>query len=415
VQGKRILLIVGGGIAAYKSLELVRRLKERGASVRAILTRGGAEFVTPLSLSVLTEDKAFTDLFDLKDEAEIGHIRLSREADLVVVAPATADLLAKMAHGLADDLASTVLLATEKQVLAAPAMNVRMWQHPATQRNLATLKRDGILFVGPDEGEMACGEFGPGRMAEPEAILAAIERALGADAPSLRTQATPLRSLAGRHVLITSGPTQEPIDPVRYIANRSSGKQGHALARAAAALGADVTLISGPVSLPDPQGVRVVKVETAHEMLAATLEALPADIAIFAAAVADWRAADTAEQKLKKQNQIEAELKLALNPDILATVAKPGPNRPRLVIGFAAETENLIENAKAKRQAKNAEWIVANDVWPGTGAMGGDDTQVHLVTARGVEDWPPLSKDETAARLLARAADALLAMRPAAE
>ena len=417
MQGKRILLIVGGGIAAYKSLELVRRLKERGAGVRAILTKGGAEFVTPLSLSVLTEEKAYTELFDLKDEAEIGHIRLSREADVIVVAPATADLLAKMAHGLADDLASTVLLATDKQVLAAPAMNLRMWQHHATQRNLATLKSDGILFVGPDEGEMACGEFGPGRMAEPEAILAAIERALGGSVPGSapRAQATPLRSLTGRHVLITSGPTQEPIDPVRYIANRSSGKQGHALARAATALGADVTLISGPVALPDPQGVRVIRVETAHEMLAATLAALPADIAIFAAAVADWRVADAAEQKLKKQNQIEAELKLALNPDILATVAMPGPRRPRLVIGFAAETENLIENAKAKRLSKGADWIVANDVWPGTGAMGGDATQVHLVTASGVEDWPAMSKDETAARLLARAGEALLAKRPAAE
>lgn len=412
MNGKRILLIVGGGIAAYKSLELVRRLKERGASVCAILTRGGAEFVTPLSFVVLTEERAFTELFDLKDEAEIGHIRFSREADLIVVAPATADLLAKMAHGLADDLASTVLLATDKPVLAAPAMNVRMWQHQATQRNLATLRADGILFVGPDEGEMACGEFGPGRMAEPQPILNAIERALGADGPASRAQ---VRSLFGRRVLITSGPTQEPIDPVRYIANRSSGKQGHALARAAAALGAEVTLISGPVALADPQGVRVVKVETAHEMLAATLAALPADIAIFAAAVADWRAADEAQHKLKKQNQVEAELKLAVNPDILATVAKPGPKRPRLVIGFAAETENLIENAKAKRQAKNADWIVANDVWPGTGAMGGDDTQIHLVTASGVEEWPPLSKEETAARLLARAADALSAMRPAAE
>jgi phosphopantothenoylcysteine decarboxylase/phosphopantothenate--cysteine ligase len=415
VQGKRILLIVGGGIAAYKSLELVRRLKERGASVRAILTKGGAEFVTPLSLSVLAEDKTFTELFDLKDEAEIGHIRLSREADLIVVAPATADLLAKMAHGLADDLASTVLLAADKPVLAAPAMNVRMWRHPATQRNLAALKADGILFVGPDDGEMACGEFGPGRMAEPDAILAAIERALEAGQVRPAARPAPLRSLAGRRVLITSGPTQEPIDPVRYIANRSSGKQGHALARAAAALGAEVTLISGPVTLPDPEGVRMVKVETAHEMLAAALAALPADIAIFAAAVADWRAADTAEHKLKKRNQSEAELKLALNPDILATVAKPGPSRPRLVIGFAAETENLLQNAEAKRRAKNADWIVANDVWPGTGAMGGDDTQIHLVTAQGVEDWPPLSKEETARRLLARAADALLAMRPAAE
>jgi phosphopantothenoylcysteine decarboxylase/phosphopantothenate--cysteine ligase len=414
VQGKRILLIVGGGIAAYKSLELVRRLKERGASVHAIVTKGGAEFVTPLSLSVLTEEKALTDLFDLKDEAEIGHIRLSREADLIVVAPATADLLAKMAHGLADDLATAVLLATDKPLLAAPAMNVRMWQHPATRRNLATLQADGTHFVGPDEGEMACGEYGPGRMAEPQAILEAIASLLDAGVNSPRV--APLNaSLRGRHVLITSGPTQEPIDPVRYIANRSSGKQGHALARAAAALGAEVTLVSGPVALPDPPGVTVVKVETAHEMLAATLAALPADIVICAAAVADWRAADESPQKLKKQNQVEAELKLALNPDILATIAKPGPKRPRLVIGFAAETENLIENAVAKRRTKGADWIVANDVWPGTGAMGGDSTQVRLITAAGVEDWPPLSKDETAARLLARAADALSAMRSAAE
>lgn len=411
---KRILLIVGGGIAAYKSLELVRRLKERGASVRAIVTKSGAEFVTPLSLSVLTEEKAFTDLFDLKDEAEIGHIRLSREADLIVVAPATADLLAKMAHGLADDLATAVLLAADKQVLAAPAMNVRMWQHPATRRNLATLKADGIEFVGPDEGEMACGEYGPGRMAEPQAILETIAGLLeGSPSTPLTTRRG--AALRGRRVLITSGPTQEPIDPVRYIANRSSGKQGHALAKAAAALGAEVTLVSGPVALADPQGVTMVKVETAHEMLAATLAALPADIAICAAAVADWRAAEEAPQKLKKQNQTEAELKLALNPDILATIAKPGPKRPRLVIGFAAETENLVENALAKRRSKGADWIVANDVWPGTGAMGGDSTQVHLITSAGVEDWPPLSKDETAARLLARAADALTAMRSAAE
>ena len=415
VQGKRIILIVGGGIAAYKSLELVRRLKERGASVRAILTKGSAEFVTPLSLSVLTEEKAFTDLFDLKDEAEIGHIRLSREADLIVVAPATADLLAKMAHGMADDLATAVLLASDKRVLAAPAMNVRMWQHPATRRNMAMLRADGIAFVGPDEGDMACGEYGPGRMAEPPAILEAIASLLDArtSSPLAALRNGPLR---GRRVLITSGPTQEPIDPVRYIANRSSGKQGHALARAAAALGAEVTLVSGPVALPDPQGVRVVKVETAHEMLAATLAALPADIAICAAAVADWRAADEAPQKLKKERAgSEAQLKLAQNPDILATIAKPGPKRPRLVIGFAAETENLIENATAKRRNKGADWIVANDVWPGTGAMGGDMTQVHLITAAGVEDWPPLSKDETAARLLARAADALSALRSAAE
>ena len=417
MQGKRILLIVGGGIAAYKSLELVRRLKERGASLRAILTKGGAEFVTPLSLSVLTEEKAFTDLFDLKDEAEIGHIRLSRETDLVVVAPATADLLAKMAHGLADDLATAVLLAADKQVLAVPAMNMRMWEHPAMRRNMATLRADGIAFVGPEEGEMACGEYGLGRMAEPEAILAAIEHLLGdktsAGAMPLRARGTPLH---GRKVLITSGPTQEPIDPVRYIANRSSGKQGHALARAAAALGAEVTLVSGPVTLPDPEGVNVVKVDTAHEMLAATLAALPADIAICAAAVADWRAADEAPQKLKKQPDGSGpSLKLAANPDILATIAKPGAQRPQFVIGFAAETENLIENAKGKRLRKGADWIVANDVWPGTGAMGGDRTQVHLITAAGVEDWPPMSKDEMAARLLARAVDALSQIRSAAE
>jgi phosphopantothenoylcysteine decarboxylase/phosphopantothenate--cysteine ligase len=406
VQSKRILLIVGGGIAAYKSLELVRRLKERGASVRALLTKGGAEFVTPLSLSVLTEERAFTDLFDLKDEAEIGHIRLSREADIVVVAPATADLLAKMAHGIASDLATAVLLATDKPVLAAPAMNVRMWQHPATRRNRATLRTDGIVFVGPDEGEMACGEYGPGRMAEPQAILEAVMRMLGAKVAG---------PLSGRRVLITSGPTQEPVDPVRYIANRSSGKQGHALARAAAALGAEVTLVSGPVALPDPDGVTVVKVETAQEMLAAALAALPADIAICAAAVADWRAAEAATQKLKKEREVETVLKLARNPDILATIAKPGPNRPRLVIGFAAETENLRENAVAKRRAKGADWIVANDVSAGTGVMGGDRTQVHVVTETGIEAWPSLSKDETAERLMARAADALSALRLAAE
>ena len=413
MQGKRILLIVGGGIAAYKSLDLVRRLKERGASARAILTKGGAAFITPLSLSVLTEEKTFTELFDLKDEAEIGHIRLSREADLVVVAPATADLLAKMAQGLATDLASTVLLATDKTVLAAPAMNVRMWQHPATRRNLATLRQDGIRFVGPDEGEMACGEYGPGRMAEPQAIVAAIEKILGEGAEK-RAGATPIRSLAGMRVLITSGPTHEPIDPVRYIANRSSGKQGHALARAAVALGAEVTLVTGPVSLPDPDGVRVVRVETAEEMLAAALASLPADIAICAAAVADWRAAGATTQKLKKEGGATS-LRLTENPDILATLAKPGPKRPRLVIGFAAETENLIENASEKRIAKGADWIVANDVSPGTGVMGGDGTQIHVVTAAGVEDWPALSKDETAMRLLARAAATLAAKRPAAE
>jgi len=414
MNGKRILLIVGGGIAAYKCLDLVRRLKERGASVRAILTRGGAEFVTPLSLATLTEEKTYTELFDLKNEAEIGHIRLSREADLIVVAPATADLLAKMAHGLADDLASAVLLATDKTVLAAPAMNVRMWQNPATKRNLAALRSDGILFVGPDQGEMACGEYGPGRMAEPQAILSAIEEALIVEGTDKRAGATPLRSLLGRHVLITSGPTHEPIDPVRYIANRSSGKQGHALARAAASLGAEVTLVTGPVALPDPQGVRVVRVETADEMLFAALDSLPADIAICAAAVADWRAAGEAPEKLKKEGG-ETSLRLTETPDILANVARAGPNRPRLVIGFAAETENLIANATEKRRAKSADWIVANDVSPGTGVMGGDQTQIHLVTASGVEDWPPLSKEETARRLLARAAATLAAKRPAAE
>ena len=406
MQGKRILLIVGGGIAAYKSLELVRRLTERGASVRVILTSGGAEFVTPLSFSVLSGDKTFTDLFDLKDEAEIGHIRLSREADLVVVAPATADLLAKMATGLANDLASTVLLATDKRVLVAPAMNVRMWQHPATRRNVATLRADGIHFVGPDEGEMACGEYGPGRMTEPAAIADAIARLLS------EKQKGPL---SGRHVLITSGPTQEPLDPVRYIANRSSGKQGHALARAASEAGARVTLVSGPVTLPDPDGVRVIMVETAREMLDAVLDALPADIAICAAAVADWRATAEAAQKLKKEDGGDVSLTLAQNPDILATIAIPGPQRPDLVIGFAAETENVIDNAMGKRRAKGADWIVANDVSAGTGIMGGDRTTVHLVTGAGAEDWPPMSKDEMAARLLARAAGALSAVRSAAE
>jgi phosphopantothenoylcysteine decarboxylase / phosphopantothenate---cysteine ligase len=407
VQGKRILLIVGGGIAAYKSLELVRRLTEWGASVRVILTKGGAEFVTPLSFSVLSGEQCFTDLFDLKDEAEIGHIQLSRQADLVVVAPATADLLAKMATGLANDLAATVLLATDKRVLVAPAMNVRMWQHPATRRNVTTLRADGIHFIGPDEGEMACGEFGPGRMAEPDAIVQAIGRLLS------EKQKGPL---TGRHVLITSGPTHEPLDPVRYIANRSSGKQGHALARAALALGARVTLVSGPVSLPEPDGVAVVKVETAQEMLDASLEALPADIAVCAAAVADWRASAQAAQKLKKEDGAkQATLALAQNPDILATIAIPGPQRPELVIGFAAETENVLDHARAKRRAKGADWIVANDVSAATGIMGGDRTTVHLVTGAGTEDWPAMSKDEMAARLLARAAEALSSLRSAAE
>ena len=407
LPGKRILLIVGGGIAAYKALELVRRLRERGAAVRVVLTQGGAEFVTPLSFAVLSGEKAFTDLFDLKDEAEIGHIQLSREADLVVVAPATADLLAKVANGLASDLASTVLMATDKTVLVAPSMNVRMWEHPATLRNVATLRADGVRFVGPDEGDMACGEFGPGRMAEPEAIADAIERVL----PSAHGV-----SLAGRHVLITAGPTYEPIDPVRYIANRSSGKQGHALARAAKDMGAKVTLISGPTSLPDMPGVTTIKVETAADMLDAALAALPVDVAICAAAVADWRVANQAAQKLKKEEgQTGLNLALARNPDILATLSAPGTRRPTLVIGFAAETETIITHAQAKLSRKGADWIVANDVSPDTGIMGGDRTEVHLVSATGVEDWPATSKDEMAARLLTRAAEALHAMQLAAE
>ena len=419
MNGTRILLIVGGGIAAYKSLDLVRRFKERGASLRAILTSGGAEFVTPLSLSVLCEEKVFTDLFDLKDEAEIGHIRLSREADLVVVAPATADLLAKMAHGLAGDLATAVLLATDKPVLAAPAMNVRMWEHAATKRNIARLQEDGIHFIGPGEGEMACGEFGLGRMAEPMEIVEAATALLKSGGTAgLRVVSRTARgpSLRGRRVIVTSGPTHEPIDPVRYLANRSSGKQGHALARAAAALGAEVTLVTGPVALPAPAGVNVVTVETGEEMLAAVLKALPADIAICAAAVADWRAETEAAQKIKKQaGESGTTLKLERNPDILATLCSLGAKRPQLVIGFAAETENLIANATAKRAGKGADWIVANDVGPSTGIMGGDRTKVHLITGAGIEDWPEMRKEEMAERLLARAGETLAKLRPAAE
>ena len=404
MQSKRILLIVGGGIAAYKSLDLVRRLKERGGSVRAILTKGGAEFVTPLSLSVLSEEKVFTDLFDLKDEAEIGHIRLSREADLIVVAPATADLLAKMANGLADDLATAVLLATDKKVLAAPAMNVRMWQHAATRRNVARLREDGIVFVGPNEGEMACGEYGPGRMAEPGEIVDAIETLLGAKAAG---------PLAGRRVLITSGPTQEPIDPVRYIANRSSGKQGFAIAAAAQAAGADVVLIAGPVDLDDPAGVTVEHVESARDMLHRVEAALPVDIAIFAAAVADWRVANEGEQKLKKTSSGVPPLQLVENPDILATVSKLQQLRPPLVIGFAAETENLIDNAKAKLARKGCDWIVANDVSPASGVMGGDRNTVHLLARDRhgigvgikIESWPAMTKEQVATALVARIAN----------
>ena len=407
---KRILLIIGGGIAAYKCLDLIRRLRERGFGVRAIMTKAAAEFVTPLSVGALTNERVFTNLFDLDDEREIGHIRLSREADLIVVAPATADLLAKMAGGHADDLASCVLMATDKPVLAAPAMNPRMWLHPATQRNVAMLVADGIAFAGPESGEMAeRGEAGPGRLAETGVLVAAIERMLaGAGADG---------SLAGLHVLVTSGPTREPIDPVRYIANRSSGKQGHAIAAAAAAAGARVTLVSGPVALADPAGCEVVHVETAAEMLAAVRKALPAGIAFFAAAVADWRVEGAADQKIKKAASKGAEvpmLKLAENPDILKTIAGNAKQRPGLVVGFAAETTNVIGHAKAKLASKGCDWIVANDVSHGSGiggaaggVMGGDHNAVHLVTADGVESWPEMSKNEVAKRLVAAAAATL--------
>ncbi|WP_102226737.1 bifunctional phosphopantothenoylcysteine decarboxylase/phosphopantothenate--cysteine ligase CoaBC [Acidimangrovimonas sediminis] len=396
IAGKRVLLIVGGGIAAYKALELTRLLKKAGASVVPVLTRAGAEFVTPLTLSALAGEKLYSELFDLTDEAEMGHIELSRAADLLVVAPATADLMAKMATGQADDLASTLLLATDKRVLIAPAMNVRMWDHPATQRNLATLKGDGILTVGPNPGEMACGEFGPGRMAEPAEILAAIGAALS-DGP-----------LKGRHVVVTSGPTHEPIDPVRYIANRSSGAQGTALARALAGLGADVTFVTGPATVPPPQGVRVVKVETAREMLSAVEAALPAEAAIFAAAVADWRVANAADRKMKKDGSGGAPaLEFAENPDILATVSQLKTGRPALVVGFAAETNDVAANATAKRARKGCDWIVANDVSAGTGIMGGAENAITLIGPDGAEDWPRLTKDEVARRLAARIADQL--------
>ena len=404
LAGKRILLIIGGGIAAYKTLELVRRLKERGASVRAILTAAGTEFVTPLSVSSLTGDKVYQSLFDLTDEAEMGHIELSRDADLLVVAPATADLMARMAAGMANDLASTALLATDKPVMIAPAMNVRMWTHAATRRNLAVLEGDGVIVVGPNEGDMACGEFGPGRLAEPAEILAAIERHFGGVGP-----------LAGRRVLVTAGPTHEPIDPVRYIANRSSGKQGYAIAAAAAAMGARTTLVSGPVTLSAPAGVKLVVVERADEMLAACRQALPADAAIFAAAVADWRVTGRNDSKIKKTAGKLPALELAENPDILRTIASLANDRPRLVVGFAAETDTVIENARAKLARKGCDWIVANDVSPATGIMGGDRNRVHLVTAEGVEDWPDMTKPEVARRLMERVAAALATASDAAE
>ena len=394
---KRILLIIGGGIAAYKCLELIRRLRDEGVRVRAILTKAGGQFVTPLSVAALSEQPVYQDLFSLKDETEMGHIRLSREADLLLVAPATADLLAKMALGAADDLATTALLATDKPVLVAPAMNPQMWTHPATQRNVRQLAADGIGFIGPGHGDMACGEFGAGRLAEVPDMLAAIRAHFG--------DGQNAKPLAGRRALVTAGPTYEAIDPVRYIANRSSGRQGYAIAAALAALGAETVLVSGPTPLPTPAGVRRVDVESAAEMLAAAQAALPVDIAVMVAAVADWRAANPQTQKLKKSGTQPPTLALAANADILATLAQAGPSRPRLMIGFAAETECVIAHAQAKRAAKGCDWIVANDVAPGTGVMGGAENTVHLITADGVEDWPKMTKDAVAGRLAARIAD----------
>jgi phosphopantothenoylcysteine decarboxylase/phosphopantothenate--cysteine ligase len=420
-SGRRVLLIIGGGIAAYKCLDLVRRLRERAVLTRVILTAAAQRFITPLSVGALTNERVFTDLFSLDDEREIGHIRLARECDAVVVAPATADLLAKLAGGHADDLASAVLLATDKPVLIAPAMNPRMWLNPATRRNVALLEADGLTFVGPATGEMAeAGEAGPGRLVEVPELIAAIEALLAARAgqahdagalgggPDAGGSPADSPSLRGWRVVVTSGPTHEPIDPVRYIANRSSGKQGIAIAAAAAGAGARVTLVTGPTQLADPPGVTVVHVETAAQMLAAVERALPADVAVFAAAVADWRVASAADQKLKKSAKGSPRFELVENPDILKTIAAlPPGKRPRLVIGFAAETQDVLANATAKRKAKGADWLVANDVSPATGIMGGDRNTVHLVTGAGVESWPDLPKDDVARRLVARAAEHL--------
>jgi phosphopantothenoylcysteine decarboxylase / phosphopantothenate---cysteine ligase len=397
LNGRRILLIISGGIAAYKSLELIRRLRDRGAEVRAVMTAAAAHFVTQLSVAALSEDKVYTDLWSLTDESEMGHIRLSREADLVVVAPASADLIARMAAGLADDLATTVLLASDKPVLIAPTMNLMMWSHPATQANLAALAARGVVRIGPGSGELACGEVGSGRMAEPLEIVAAIERILRGDDCRL----------AGRRALVTSGPTREPIDPVRYISNHSSGKQGHAIAAALARLGAVTVLVSGPTQEPAPPGVEIVQVETAVEMLAACEAALPADVAVMAAAVADWRVESIAEHKLKKDGTGPPALRLTENPDILASIARRSNDRPQLVIGFAAETDDIVANACAKRVRKGCDWILANDVSPGSGTFGGDRNTIHLVDADGVEDWPVMTKIEVAARLAARVADHL--------
>lgn len=395
LAGRKVLLVIGGGIAAYRSLELIRRLRELGASVTPVLTKAGAEFITPLSVSALAAQRVHSDLFDVTNEAEIGHIELSRSCDLIVVAPATADLLAKMAGGLAGDLAATLLLATDKRVLVAPSMNVRMWHHRATQRNIATLRADGILFVGPMEGSMACGDFGMGRMAEPLDIVAAIENSL-LDGP-----------LKGRHIVVTSGPTHEPIDPVRYIANRSSGMQGTAIAQALAALGANVTFVTGPATASRPKGVAIVEVETAQQMADAVHAALPAAAAIFAAAVADWRVKNASTSKLKKSAKGAPELTFSENPDILKSVAQLKQNRPKLVIGFAAETDDVLTNATAKRHRKGCDWIVANDVSPATGTLGGQENTVTLITPTGAESWPRMGKDMVAAKIAARIAEAL--------
>jgi phosphopantothenoylcysteine decarboxylase/phosphopantothenate--cysteine ligase len=392
LQGRRVLLIMAGGIAAYKGLDLIRRLRERGALVRVVMTAGAQRFVTPLAAATLSGERVYSELFSLTEESEMGHLRLAQEADLVVIAPATAHLLAKMAVGLADDLASTALLATTKPILVAPAMNTRMWENAATRANIATLEKRGVHRVGPEAGPLAETESGMGRMAEPLAIVAAAERFLGAGG-----------ALKGRRALVTSGPTHEAIDPVRYIANRSSGKQGHAIAAALAALGAETVLVSGPTTEPDPAGVSVVRVTSAREMLTACEKALPVDVAVCAAAVADWRA-EAAPQKLKKKNGAPPALKLVENPDILATLSKPGNNRPRLVVGFAAETENVVANARLKRQRKGCDWILANDVSPATGTFGGDSNTIHLVDSAGVEGWPALSKREVAERLGCRIA-----------
>ncbi len=397
LKGKRILLIIGGGVAAYKSLDLARRLMERGASVRGVLTAGGQQFITPLSVASLTGDQCYTDLFSLKDEAEMGHIRLSREADLVIVAPATADLMAKMANGIANDLASTILLATDKQVMVAPAMNAEMWDNKATRRNVDTLRRDGILMVGPEAGLLACGEVGAGRLSEVVDIVAAVEIFFGGVG----------KPLAGKHLIVTAGPTHEPIDPVRYIANRSSGRQGFAIAEALSGLGASVTLVAGPTTEETPVGVQRVDVETALEMQAAVQAALPADGAVCVAAVADWRVENGGTQKLKKSKEGLPQFTFAENPDILKGLAGMAEGRPALVVGFAAETENVIEYASAKRERKGCDLIVANDVSGGTGIMGGLENEVHLISADGVESWPRLGKTEVAIRLAQKIADKL--------